>query len=69
MNATRLVRQHGLDGSPFIVGEFVAQRRDKELPFLLPGGPVAGAGDRKKCRTVACTETTAKVIGERQRQQ
>src|ERR1700722_17393681 len=23
-NATRLVRQHGLDGSPFIVGEFVA---------------------------------------------
>ena len=23
-NATRLVRQHGLDGNPFIVGEFVA---------------------------------------------
>ena len=23
-NATRLIRQHGLDGKPFIVGEFVA---------------------------------------------
>jgi len=23
-NAARLVRQHGLDGSPFLVGEFVA---------------------------------------------
>ena len=23
-NATRLVRQHGLDGNPFIIGEFVA---------------------------------------------
>jgi hypothetical protein len=23
-NATRLVRQHGLDGNPFMIGEFVA---------------------------------------------
>jgi len=25
-NSTRLVRQHGLDGNPFIIGEFVALR-------------------------------------------
>jgi hypothetical protein len=30
-NATRLVRQHGLDGNPFIIGEFVAH--DSSLQF------------------------------------
>src|SRR5215510_15318117 len=30
-NATRLVRQHGLDGNPFIIGEFVAHRSSPQF--------------------------------------
>jgi hypothetical protein len=30
-NATRLVRQHGLDGNPFIIGEFVAHDSSPSL--------------------------------------
>jgi hypothetical protein len=32
-NATRLVRQHRLDGKPFIVGEFVAHDSTPGLKF------------------------------------
>src|ERR1700756_1067236 len=36
-NATRLVRQHGLDGNPFIIGEFVAHDSSPQFGSLITG--------------------------------
>ncbi|GGI33945.1 hypothetical protein GCM10010987_76920 [Bradyrhizobium guangdongense] len=33
-NATRLVRQHGLDGNPFMIGEFVAHDSNPQFGSL-----------------------------------
>jgi hypothetical protein len=37
---TRLVRQHRLDGGPFIVGEFVAHDSSPQFESLNHGSPV-----------------------------
>jgi hypothetical protein len=39
-NATRLVRRHGLDGSPFIIREFVAHDSSPQFGSLNHGGLV-----------------------------
>jgi hypothetical protein len=36
-NATRLVGQHGLDGNPFMIGEFIAHDSSPSFEARIPG--------------------------------